>query len=100
MALLKLSELCQRLRIEDEFLRLLEKEALVEVRRSETGEAVVSDADAERLRVISVLREMEVNVPGMEIILRMREDLVAAQHQFDEILQALVEELRKRIEGS
>jgi MerR family transcriptional regulator/heat shock protein HspR len=42
------------------------------------------------------MREMDVNLPGVEVILHMREDLFSMHKQFDEILRALVEELRNR----
>jgi hypothetical protein len=35
-------------------------------------------------------------MPGAEIILRMRESMLAMQRQFGEILDALVEETRRR----
>jgi len=50
------------------------------------------------VRLIALLmREMEVNLAGVEVILHMREDQLAMRRQFDEVLRGLVGELRKRI---
>jgi MerR family transcriptional regulator/heat shock protein HspR len=93
---LKLREVCLRLEIDDDLLAQLSHEGLVEVKNTLEDEPVVSAADAERLRVIVLLmREMDVNLPGVEVILHMRDDLFSMHRQFDEILRTLVEELRK-----
>lgn len=97
MRYLKLREVCLQLDIDEDLLATLSREGLVEVKNTLEDEPVVSVADADRLRVIVLLmREMEVNLPGVEVIMHMREDMVSMQSQFDEILRTLVEELRKR----
>ncbi len=99
MRYLKVSEVCLQLNVDDALLRTLQEEGLVEVKHSTEDELLISAADAERLRVIVVLlREMDVNLAGVEVVLQMREQLVAMHRQFDEILKSLVEELRKRID--
>lgn len=96
MRYLKLREVCIQLSIDEDLLATLSSEGLVEVKNTLDDEPVVSVADAERLRVIVLLmREMDVNLPGVEVILHMREDLFSMHEQFDEILRTLVEELRK-----
>ena len=46
----------------------------------------------EKLRIAKLLmEEMEVNLPGVEIILRMRHDMIAMRAQFDAILDDLAE---------
>lgn len=95
---LRLEEVCARLSIDEVFLREVCAEGLVEVKHTVDQEPLISAVDAERLRLIAVLiREMDVNLAGAEVILHMRDDLCAMQRQFDEILRALVEELRRRI---
>src|SRR5215468_9704377 len=92
----RLAEVCMQLAIDDAFVRDVCDEGLVEIKHTVEADAVISDEDAERLRLITVLmREMDVNLPGAAVILHMREDLYAVQRQFDQILQALVEELRQ-----
>jgi hypothetical protein len=95
---IRLEEVRVRLAIDDALLRQVCEEGLVEVKHTVDDEAVISADDAERLRLITVLmREMDVNLPGAEVILHMREDLCNMQRQFDEILRTLVEELRHRL---
>ena len=94
----KLHEVCVRLEIDDALLRTLAEEGLVEIVDARGEEPVVSAEVAERLRVITLLmREMEVNLAGVEVILHMREEIRAMQRQFDEILNTVVEEVRKRV---
>jgi MerR family transcriptional regulator/heat shock protein HspR len=98
MRYFKLREICEELQVGDDLLATLASEGLVEVNRSGEGEPVISAHEADKLRVIIVLmREMEVNLPGVEVILHMREDLRSMQTQFDEILHTLVAELRRRL---
>lgn len=94
-------EVCVQLRLDDSTVRQLVDEGLVEVRRPTSGaDEVISAADAERLRVISVLmREMDVNLAGVEVILHMREELMSLRRQFDEVVQTLVAELKKELGG-
>lgn len=95
---LRLEEVRVQLSIDEELLRQVCDEGLVEIKHTVDDQAVISAEDAERLRLITVLmREMDVNLPGAEVILHMREDLCAMQQQFDEILRTLVDELRQRL---
>ena len=95
---LRLEDVCIRLAIDDAFLHEVCAEGLVEIKQTMDEEPVISAEDAERLRLITVLmREMDVNLPGAEVILHLRDDLCAIHRQFDEILSALVEEVRRRI---
>lgn len=95
-----LREVCARFAIDDELLRVVEEERLVEIKESAEGARVVSAEQAERLRLVAVLmRELDVNVAGVEVILHMHEDLCSMQRQFDEILQQLVAEMRRRLGG-
>lgn len=99
MEYVKIRELCLRLEIGEDAVREWASEGLVTLRQPpEADEAVVSAADAERMRVIALLiREMDVNLAGVEVILHMREEQLAMRRQFDEVLRDLVGELRKRI---
>lgn len=97
---LKLSEVCLDLDVAEDFLGALCEEGLIEVKHTLEDEPLLSPEEAEKLRVITVLvREMDVNLAGVEVILRMRQELVSMHQQFDEILHALVDELRKRMAG-
>ncbi len=81
-----------------DFLEMLEREGIIELKRTLDGVVVVSSATLERARVIAVLmEELEVNLAGAEVILHMREDMIAMQRQFGEILTGLVDELKREI---
>jgi hypothetical protein len=38
-----------------------------------------------------------VNLPGVEVIMHMRESMLAMQRQFSDVLDALVEEMRRHL---
>ncbi len=51
---------------------------------------VFSAHDMEKLRIAKILvEEMDVNLPGVEIILRMRQNMIAMRKQFDDILEEI-----------
>lgn len=96
----RLREVCARLAIDEALLREVREEGLVEIKHATDDEnEVMSADDAERLRLIALLmREMDVNMAGVEVILHLREDMLAMRRQFDEIMRAMVEEMRRRLE--
>ncbi|MGD9763931.1 MAG: chaperone modulator CbpM [Candidatus Binatia bacterium] len=96
----RLTEVCTRFAIDEGLLQQVCEEGLVEIKQSSEAEDVISAEDAERLRLIAILmRELDVNLPGVEVILHLRDDLYSMQRQFDEILRTLVAELRQRMAG-
>ena len=99
MRYLKLREVRSTLKVDDALVHTLAEEGLIEIKHTLDDELVISLDHAERLRVGALLiREMEVNLAGVEIILRMREDLVGMQRQFYEVLQTLASEFRKQLD--
>jgi len=99
MRYVKLDEVCAALDVDQDLLGRMIEEGLVEIKHTLEDDVVISFQDAERLRVgTMLLREMEVNLAGVEVILHMREEAVAMQRQFHEILEALAEEFRRRLE--
>jgi MerR family transcriptional regulator/heat shock protein HspR len=94
----KTSEIRAQLGVDEAFLDTVVAEELIVVKHTVEGEAVLSASDAERLCVIvRLMRELDVNLAGVEVILHMRDELLSMQHQFDEVLHSLVDELRKRL---
>ena len=95
---LKVSEVVVQLHVDSEFLRSLAEENLIQLKESSEGDVVISSEDAERVRVAILLTgELDVNLPGLEVIMHMRDSMLAMQQQFSEILDALVEEMRRRL---
>ncbi len=95
---LKLAEVMELLGVDREMLHLLEAEDLIHPKRTLDEEVLLSAEDVDRIRVVRILiQELDVNLAGAEVILHMREDMLAMRHQFDEILVTLVQELRERL---
>jgi MerR family transcriptional regulator/heat shock protein HspR len=70
--------------IHPQTLRLYEREGLLQPSRSEGNTRLYTDADLERLEVIlSLTRDLGVNLAGVEIILNMREKMDAMQREFE-----------------
>lgn len=58
-----------------------------------------SSREIEKLRIAKMLIEdMEVNLPGVEIILRMRESMINMRRQFDDILEDLAVQIKKSLD--
>jgi MerR family transcriptional regulator/heat shock protein HspR len=88
--------------IHPQTLRLYEREGLLKPSRSEGNTRLYEDSDIERLEVIlSLTRDLGVNLAGVEIILNMREKMDAMQKEFErffEYLRANVGEFSQRFE--
>src|SRR3982751_34204 len=82
--------------IHPQTLRLYEREGLLKPSRSVGNTRLYTDPDLERLEVIlSLTRDLGVNLAGVEIILNMREKMDAMQQEFERFfryLQTHVEE--------
>ncbi len=71
-------------------LRMYEREGLIEPSRSKGNTRLFTDEDLERLEVIlSLTRELGVNLAGVEIILNMREKMDAMQKEFERFFEYL-----------
>ena len=90
--------------IHPQTLRLYEREGLLKPSRSEGNTRLDSDSDLERLEVIlSLTRDLGVNLAGVEIILNMREKMDAMQREFERFfayLQSHAEEFSHLTEAA
>ena len=86
--------------LEESFLSELEEEDLIRTVEVETySEKVFPMDQVERVRIIAnLVRDLEVNLPGVEVILAMRENMILMQRQFDNIIETLVAELKGRLD--
>ena len=76
--------------IHPQTLRLYEREGLLKPSRSDGNTRLYEDADIERLEVIlSLTRDLGVNLAGVEIILNMREKMNGMQREFERFLEYL-----------
>jgi len=93
---LRLSEIAQHYGIGSSDLEVLAREELIEIKRTLDEEPVVSHEDVDKARLaLLLMRELDVNLAGAEVIVHMREEMVAMQRQFGKILETLIEEIRR-----
>lgn len=71
-------------------LRLYEREGLLKPSRSQGNTRLYTDTDLERLEIIlSLTRDLGVNLAGVEIILNMREKMDTMQREFERFFEYL-----------
>jgi MerR family transcriptional regulator/heat shock protein HspR len=82
-------------------LRQYEREGLIKPSRSDGNTRLFTDDDLERLEVIlSLTRNLGVNLAGVEIILNMRQKMDAMQKEFErffEYLQTHADEISNQV---
>ena len=82
-------------------LRLYERVGLLKPSRSQGNTRLYTDADLERLEVILTLtREMGVNLAGIEIILNMREKMAEMQRQMQAFTVFVRQELARSLDSA
>jgi len=93
------TEVIEIFQMETRFLNELEEEEIVCPDSLEaTCEKRFSEADLERLRLAKLLVEdMGVNLAGVEIILRMRQNMFDMRAQFDHILEEVAGSIQRLI---
>ena len=80
--------------IHPQTLRLYEREGLLKPSRTEGNTRLYTEKDLERLDVIlSLTRDLGVNLAGVEIILNMREKMDAMQKQIQEFVAYLSQQM-------
>ena len=85
-----ISAVAELYEIHPQTLRLYEREGLLKPSRSEGNTRNYTDEDLERLEVIlSLTRDLGVNLAGVEIILNMREKMDAMQREFERFFEYL-----------
>lgn len=76
-------------------LRLYEREGFIRPKRA-NRQRVYSESDIEKLNlVLQLTRELGVNRAGVDIILRMRHRMEVLQHEMEEMMGFLEDEIRK-----
>ena len=91
-----ISAVSQKYDIHPQTLRLYEREGLLKPSRTEGNTRLYSEEDLEQLETILTLtRDLGVNLAGVEIILNMRRKMEQMQMDLNEVLGHVREELRK-----
>ncbi len=83
-----ISVVAERFGVHPQTLRLYEREGLIEPARTSGNTRLYTDEDVAQLEIIlSLTRELGVNLAGVEIILNMRKKMDAMQRQIREFVQ-------------
>jgi MerR family transcriptional regulator, heat shock protein HspR len=91
-----ISAVAELYKLHPQTLRLYERVGLLKPSRSQGNTRLYTDADLERLDIILTLaRDMGVNLAGIEIILNMREKMVEMEKQMTEFANAVQQELSR-----
>src|ERR1700687_1446972 len=91
-----ISAVAELYKLHPQTLRLYERVGLLKPSRSEGNTRLYTDSDLERLEVILTLtREMGVNLAGIEIILNMREKMAEMQRQMKACTSFVQQELAR-----
>src|SRR5215207_7927356 len=85
-----ISAVAELFEIHPQTLRLYEREGLLKPSRSVGNTRLYTDVDLERLEIIlSLTRDLGVNLAGVEIILNMRQKMDEMQREFERFFEYL-----------
>jgi MerR family transcriptional regulator/heat shock protein HspR len=92
---LRITEVTRICGVSAEFVKRLEKEQVIYTVRRRREKIYPLD-QVDRVRVARLLiDDMGVNLEGADVVLHMREQMIALQRQFNEVLR-LLEQLKKK----
>lgn len=96
-----ISVVAERFEVHPQTLRLYEREGLLQPSRTDGNTRLYTDGDVERLEVIlSLTRDLGVNLAGVEIILNMRDKMDAMQRQMREFVTYVNDTMEWAEDGS
>ena len=85
-----ISVVAEMYEIHPQTLRLYEREGLLKPSRSDGNTRLFTDEDLQRLEtILSLTRDLGVNLAGVEVILNMREKMEAMQREVENLLDYL-----------
>jgi MerR family transcriptional regulator, heat shock protein HspR len=91
-----ISAVAELYKLHPQTLRLYERVGLLKPSRSQGNTRLYTDTDLERLEVILTLtREMGVNLAGIEVVLNMREKMAEMQRQMETFATFVQQELAR-----
>jgi MerR family transcriptional regulator, heat shock protein HspR len=93
-----ISAVAQKYNIHPQTLRLYEREGLLKPSRTEGNTRLYSEEDLEQLEtILSLTRDLGVNLAGVEIILNMRRKMEQMQHEVNEFLAYVKREMARGV---
>ena len=91
-----ISAVAQKYNIHPQTLRLYEREGLLKPSRTEGNTRLYSEEDLEQLEtILSLTRDLGVNLAGVEIILNMRRKIEQMQHEVNEFMAYVKQEMTR-----
>ena len=94
-----ISAVAQKYTIHPQTLRLYEREGLLRPSRTEGNTRLYSEEDLEQLEtILSLTRDLGVNLAGVEIILNMRRKIEQMQKEVNEFMEYVKGELTRGID--
>lgn len=91
-----ISAVAQKYNIHPQTLRLYEREGLLKPSRTDGNTRLYSDEDLQRLEtILSLTRDLGVNLAGVEIVLNMRQKMEDMQHEVNEFMAYVKGELAR-----
>jgi MerR family transcriptional regulator/heat shock protein HspR len=92
-----ISAVAEMYEIHPQTLRLYEREGLLKPSRTEGNTRLYTDEDLLRLEfILSLARDLGVNISGIAIILQMRERMEEMQRQMQDFVQYIQREVQAR----
>lgn len=89
-----ISVVANQFSVHPQTLRLYEREGLLKPSRTEGNTRLYTEADMSRLEtILSLTRDLGVNLAGVEIVLNMREKMEEMQHQMHEFVSYVTEQM-------
>ncbi len=96
-----ISVVAQKYNIHPQTLRLYEREGLLKPSRTEGNTRLYSEDDLEQLEtILSLTRDLGVNLAGVEIILNMRRKIERMQGEVNEFMAYVKTELSRGIDAA
>jgi MerR family transcriptional regulator/heat shock protein HspR len=90
-----ISIVSKMLKVHPQTLRLYEREGFIHPKRTKR-QRLYSEKDVEQLNfILQLTRELGVNRAGVDIILRLRHRMDVLQHEMEEMMDLLEDELQK-----
>ena len=94
-----ISAVAQKYNIHPQTLRLYEREGLLKPSRTDGNTRLYSEEDLEQLEtILSLTRDLGVNLAGVEIILNMRRKIELMQHEVNEFMEYVKREMARGVD--
>ncbi|MDH3744788.1 MAG: MerR family transcriptional regulator [Acidobacteriota bacterium] len=95
-----ISVVAERFEIHPQTLRLYEREGLIQPQRSAGNTRLYDEETLRRLELILTLtRDLGVNLAGVEVVLNMREQLESMQIEMDRLLEIVERDILDKKRG-